>query len=208
MRDSRGVTCSRIRSVWEALFSLHTGLAGTAIAFTAFGMDPCLFRMETSIKVLLHLRQTDLVEGYIASWIPAGFLALVVWLVLRATRRLCACQRFLRSTSGIVTLIVPLVAMAVSYLAAPQPMGWLYVVAPLEMAAVLAIVLRILSGKWRIPTLATLLLLALHYIFWYFALGAGPFRLVYVGPAGQVLGFVSSAAWSLFLGCLERTRAE
>jgi hypothetical protein len=193
------------RRLWEALFSLHVGLAATSVTFVlSVALEALFSRMETSIKFFLHVRQTDLVRGDLAVWIPSVSVALLAWLMLRATAHTRFTQRVLRSIAGIVTIFIPLPFWVILYQTTSWPLYWRCVGFPLEMTAALVFALRFSSGKWTAPSWAGLLLLGAHYVFWYFAPDSSPSISGYAGPLGPMLGFCSAVAWGAHVSRLRK----
>jgi chromate transport protein ChrA len=177
------------------LFSLHLAVVGMSMAFTSIAVSAPFSRMECRINVFLHIRQTDFVRGYFAIWIPSVLVAFLIWFMLRtfASKRLT--QRFLRSLAGIITIVAPLAFWVFTYEMTFWPVGRPYVGASFEMATAVVCSLLFLSGKWKVPSWVSLLLIAVHYFFWY------------SGPSGQILGFCSAVAWGLYVSRLRRIEA-
>jgi len=208
MSDGDQLIRSARRRLWEALFSLHIGLAGASVTLMlSMALDALFSRLETRINFFLHVRQTDLVRGHLTIWIPSVSVALLAWLMLHATAHTRFTQRFLRSIAGIVTIFIPLPFWVILYQTTSWPLYWRCVGFPLEMTAALVFALWFLSGKWKAPSWAGLLLLVAHYMFWYFAPDSNPSISGYAGTLGPILGFCSAVAWGLYVGRLKRAEA-
>lgn len=197
-----------IRHLWEALFSLHLGFAAMTMVFIANpALDPPFSRMETRINVFLHIRQTDYVRGYFSIWVPSVLVSLLIWVVLRTFARTRFIQGFLRSLAGIVTIFTPMAFWVFLYEHTSRPVGCPWEEAAFEMAAALIFTLLFLLGKWQVPAWASLLLLAAHYVFWYFTPSSDPAQAGYGGPSGPILGFCAAAAWGLYVSRLRKENA-
>jgi hypothetical protein len=209
MLDEARIPRSKIQVLWEALISLHISLAAVSVTFiVSFSVNAYFSRIESGLKALLHFRQTDLVYGHLATWIPSVLLAFVMWVVLRATARTSHGRRFLRWTAGIVSICIPAGVWISVYMTTSRPVGWPLAIAPFEILVVLVFTVRILSGKWRVPPWASLLLLAAHYAFWYIAPGSNHSTPGYAGLAGPTLGFCSSMVWGIYLIGLRTAEAS
>ena len=191
----------KVRHFWEALFSLHLAFLGTSVTFIVSVHVLAPFtRLECRINNFLHIRQTDFIRGYFSVWIASVLAAFLVWVLLRTLGRTRFAEEFLRSVAGITTLFAPLAFWVFVYERSFWPVGWPYRGAPFEIAGALICALLFLSGKWRAPSRAGVLLLAVHYIYWYFAGSSDPAGPDYSGPFGPVLGFCSALAWGQYVG--------
>jgi hypothetical protein len=204
MRDNRPKT-DGAQHLWEVLLSLHFAFLGVSVApFPA--LIPPLARMEGRINGLLHIRQTDFVRGYFVMWVPSAALALVIWLLLRALRRTRLAQESLRSVAGIATLLAPPVYWVYHYDTTSWPVGWPYQGAPFEIAMALLCAILFAAGRWKAPLWAGVLLLVLHYGFWWFVPGSEYEAPNYSGPLGPALGFCAALAWIVYLSRLRKAR--
>jgi hypothetical protein len=67
-----------------------------------------LLGVEVRIKSLLGMRQTDLIEGHFAFWIPTMALSLALWLILRAaTRNNKAARAAIPIVVGVAIFLMP-----------------------------------------------------------------------------------------------------
>ena len=71
--------------------------------------------------------------------------------------------------------------------------------APFEVTTALVCALLYLSGYWTVPSWAGILILGLHYAFWYWAPSTNPSLPNYAGPIGPTLGFCSAIAWASYV---------
>jgi len=159
-------------------------------------------RLECRIKIFLHMRQTDLVVGHLACWIPTVLVALLTWAVLRKTARSRFTGAFVRRAAGIITISTPLIVQMCSYGTTHWVEWWRPCALLAEMLIALALIWRFQSGRWKPLPLLGLLLLAVHFAFWWFV----PDRVVsvmlppgYSGPAGPMLGFCCAVAWCRYV---------
>ena len=209
MLDDARLTIVKIRGFWEILFSLHIGTAvATIVLMVCFSVAAFFSRMECRIKILVHVEQTDLVYGHLTVWIPSVLAAVLLLIVLHASARTHFGQKFLQSAAGIMTICTPIVVSAVLYQTTAWPAGWLCLMALLEIVTAVVIALRTLSWKWRMSPLASVLLLAVHFVFWYGAAGSTYSTRGYGGPGGPILGFFSSMAWCLYVSRLGRAETN
>jgi len=211
MPDGGQQTRRKVRYLWEALFSLHLASLGVAtVSEASFAVFAALSRMEAGTKILLHVRQTDYVSGYIALWLPSVLVGLLIWIVLRISGRTRITQKFLGSLAGIITIVGPFALWVPNCEEASWPVGWIYGGAPFETTAALVCALRFLSGRWRVPSWAGLLLLASHYAFWYFARfapNANPSGFCDPGAFVTPLGFCAATAWGIYVRRLREVEA-
>jgi hypothetical protein len=208
MPDEGRLISRNIKRLWEVLFSLHLAFWGMSMGFvTSDAAVSRLSRMDARINQLLHIRQTDFVRGYFAIWIPSVVVAFLIWVVLRTFSRTRVTQEVLRSLAGVLTIFAPPAYWVSFYERTFWTVGWPYRGAPFEMGAALVATLLFLSGKWKVPSWAGLVLLAGHYAYWYFAMERVLFATNYASPAGPILGFCSALAWGLYVSRLRAVKA-
>jgi hypothetical protein len=208
MSDGGPLIRGDIRRLWEALFSLHLGLLGVSMALIASRTTAALFtHMEIRINRSLHIQQTDFIRGHFETWIPSVLAAFLVLLILRTCARARFTQEFLRSVAGIITIFAPLAFWLFVYEQGSWSLVWPYNGAPIEVVTALACTLLFLSGRWKTPFWVGVLLLAAHYIFWYFAGESNPYFSNYAGLAGPILGFCSAVAWGLYVSRKRKVEA-
>jgi hypothetical protein len=197
-RNSHTVTS--IRYLWEALFCLHVAFAAmSAIFISSVAMLAPFSRMEYRINELFRIPQTDFVRGYFAIWISSVLLAVLMLVPLRGCARSRCAEEFVRSVGGFITLLIPLMFWVFIYQRTFWPIGWPYEGAPFEIAITLVVTALFVSGRWGVPSWIGLLLLVLHYLYWYIAPSSDPLRPNYMGPFGPILGFCSAVAWATYI---------
>ena len=203
MSDEGQLIRGNIRHLWEALFSLHLAFAGMSMACIAsIAVAAPFSRMECRINAFLHIRQTDFIRGYFATWVPSALAAVLIWVLLRTFARTRFIKEFLRSSAGAVTIFAPPAFWVFFYEQSFWPVGWPSRGAPFELAIALACTLLFLSGKWKAPPWVSFLLLTVHYVFWYFAGSSNPSYPNYAGPFGPTLGFCAAVVWGLYVSRL------
>lgn len=193
----------KMRQPWEVLFSLFLAvmIVGT-VAATNFTILAALSRVEARVKIFLHLRQTDYVRGYIALWLPSTLLAFLIWIVLHVSARCRFTKRFLGSAAGVITIVGPFAFWVVNLHEFSWPIGWIYCAAPFETIVALVCALRFLAGKWGAGERATFLLVAAHYIFWYYARfspNANPCDPYGPGAFITPLGICAALTWGAYV---------
>jgi len=199
MTEANMLPANRVRYIHEILLSANLALLGITVifAFAPNVMAPFL-RIDASINRSFGIRQTDFVRGYFAIIISTALLALLIWGLLRLSSRTWLTNVILRSASGIAVLLaIP----ALWFWANQQhgwPYGWPYRGVPVELALVLLYLVWFLSGKRSIPGWYGLLLLVVHYAFWFWIYGSA-YLATYIGPAGTILGFGSMVAWGIYV---------
>jgi hypothetical protein len=148
-----------------------------------------LLGVEVRIKSLLGMRQTDLIEGHFAFWIPTMALSLALWLILRAaTRNNKAARAAIPIVVGVAIFLMPtLIWLFGRPRDTMPPLNWPFW--ELLGAALMAIWVRL-----RLP--GRILLLALGPIVIWCRLHNTAELAGYFGPAGPILGFLASAGWT------------
>jgi hypothetical protein len=198
---------SIVRGLAETLFSINTGFAAISVLFCAcFTTALPFLYLEVYLNHLLGIRQTDLIRGYFATWIPALILAVCIWTLVRFLSR-PRLPRWALPLSGVTILLCP----AAIWTCMLEPNGWSlqwpYKTVWGETSLALICLLLFLkvsrtSSRW-IGVSAFLG----HCVFWYWFEGDG-FRSInslnweipgYQGAAGMVLGFCSLLTWGLYV---------
>jgi hypothetical protein len=196
----------RIQYVWEVLASFYLGYLGTLVASTSSTTGWAFLRLEREINIFLQIRQTDFIRGYLALWAPSTMAGLVIWLILRISAGTPFTHLIIRSVAGIVTMAGPFAFwLGASFWAyangrASWPVGWVHGLAPFEMAAALAWTALFLSGNWKAPFWAGALVIAAHFVFWYFA-HFNPYEagrdLLSPAAFGFPLGLCAALSWAM-----------
>ncbi len=159
------------------------------------------FQLEFFIHSLLHVRETDLIRGYIAFGVSSIVLALCIWPVMRLFAR----AGTMRFVAGAAVLAAPLAFWVFMYQKYGWPLGWPYRGTPFEMILALASAQLYLKGNWRFPAWFSVLLLAAHFTYWFWIPGGNYSAANYSGPIAPVLGFASALAWALYVKSVRAT---
>lgn len=113
--------------------------------------------------------------------------AAALFLLLRLTARLSLTGALIRAVPGVVAVIgLPLALNSLQRLAP---------IVLLEAIAATMCVLLYLVGKWRVPSLVNVFLLALHFAIWTW----GARQLLFFWFAYPLVGFCSAVAWAIYL---------
>jgi hypothetical protein len=122
-----------------------------------------------------------------------GFAALVLcsaglfFVIFLMTARLQLVANFLRLVPGIVAVAgLPVVIKLLQGI----PFA-LYV----EVVAAAVCVLLYLYGRWRLPSLVSILMLGLHFAFWFW----GTARVIWYWPVYPLIGFCSAVVWGIYV---------
>ena len=166
-----------------------------------------LFRMEISIQAFLHLRQTDLHLGYLAFFLPATALTLCIWISLRLYSHTRLTQELLRTVAGFASLAAPAVCWLCEAYIGRRRYGWnpLQAIQTYELAVVLVFLTLYLAKKWPIPWWGSILIISLHFAFWFWQFGPYSLLLHYGGPLvlEPIIGLSSTLAWVLYIRRLQ-----
>ncbi len=189
-----------LRYFHEALFSFNVAFFTTTIvlehsAYLSGGFS----RMESSLNVLLGIRQTDYVRGYFTILIPSMILGSLLWAVLRLLQHTRMSHEILRSVAGLVALFAIPVFWIYAFQRYGWPFGWPYRGAPFELLAVFICASLLLSRRWQFPMWSALLLLSGHYIFLWWLIGWNPAMPNYSGPIAPILSFCSAVVWAVYI---------
>ena len=174
-------------------------------------MSPVLalpfIRMELTTKRLLQVRQTDLIQGYLAFSIASILLALCFWLALRLFSGARFAGEFLRSFAGIATtLALPAFLLYVEH-RDRWSLGWPYAAWPMEIGAAILCILLFLTGRFRVPAWLGIFLIAVHYAYWFWTRG-NAYLANAVGPIAPALGFFSTLVWAAYVKTLHQSTSR
>ena len=197
--SNRQLSLKILRRIYEGFFSLSIGFLLVSIIFLlAPGLSIPFAHLEVSIKDLLHLKQTDLIRGYFEYAISTILLALCIGVLLLISSRTRITNLILRSASGIVLLLAPPIFWVCYYQTLGWPFGWPYRWAPVELVIAICCMILYMLGKWPIPGWVGILLLGIHYSFWYWIPSSNPNRADYAGPIAPILVFCSAWVWAVY----------
>ena len=185
-----------LRYLHEFIFSLNLALFGVTVFLLA---DPALWvpftNMEVFIKTTLHIRQTDLVTGHIAVWIPSIVIAFCLWGILRIISNTSSAAEILRSVAGLMALF----AAPIFRLNVIKSYGFPYEGIPVELLLILICTVFYLGGRWQVKFWVGATMIGLHYIFLWFVLGGHNPLPGYFGPVGIILSFCSAEVWWIYV---------
>ncbi len=204
MPNEQRAVVSTARYLHETFFSLNIAFAIMALVFLYSGtLTSALFRMDYSIQRFLHIRQTDLHFGNWAFFLPGTVLALCIWLSLHFSSHTRLTRGILRPVGGIVALTaLPIYWLCATY-SASHRYGWnpLHAIQFYEVALVLICVFLYLGGRWRVPWWGNLIIILLHYGFWFRQFGTEYLLTAYSGPITltPIVGLSSTLAWILYV---------
>jgi hypothetical protein len=188
---------NQIRHLHEFVSSMNIALFSAAILFLAAPMLWIPFtKIEIFIKTTFHIRQTDLVTGHFAIWIPSMALALCLWEILRVNSHKSTTVQFLRSAAGLIALF----AVPIFRISTIKSYGFPYAAIPVELALIFVCTTFYLSGKWQIKFWAGETVLIVHFVFLWIVLGGYNPLPGYFGSAGILLGFCAAEAWWIYVG--------
>jgi hypothetical protein len=194
--------------LWEIFFSLNLGYTVMdVICALSFATLAFFSRLESRIKISLHMRQTDLVVGHFATWVPTVAMALLIWIILRkfASGRLT--HEFVRWAAGTITVFSVAVGPICYSIAYSWPEGWRIGTLVSEMIVAISLVWWFQSGRSKPSPFAFVLLLATHFTFWRFVpIGDWrvPGELISDGEFSLFLGFCAAVAWCQYVDWLKR----
>jgi hypothetical protein len=203
MDKHRVISVSQIRYVHEVLFSLNLALASLAIIFL-YRLQPLvhlLFNWEVDIRAFLRLRPTDFHEGYWAIFMPGVLVALFIWGVLRLSSHTRATHEVLRSVAGITAFVSPGTFWLCGTYIASSKNGWSALKSAQFYELILAAVcvLLYLSNAWPIPKWGDVVMILLHYTFWFWQFGPFTFFMGYGGPLAPAIALGSTVAWAVYV---------
>jgi hypothetical protein len=206
MNRDRGKSTT-IQCAHEALFSANIAFVFMALVFQS-GSQFAVSRLnslEFAFNRLLHIRQTDFLRGYWEFFLPGIALAVVIFVTLRLFPAHFS-YNILRSLAGISAVTLAPALFCVTYF---RSHGWNPFGTALfcELLVALFCVLLYLYGKWPTAKFGSLIILLLHYAFWFWQFS--PFFAMFLSGWGgavavvPVVGLCSSLAWMLYLANLE-----
>jgi hypothetical protein len=188
-----------VRCAHEMLFSLSIAFLCVSIVFLlAPNLSRPFVHLEISIHRALHLRQADLIRGYLEYSLASAILGLCLAMLLHVSSATRFTKNILRSTSGVLLLLAPAFFWLCYYEAVGWAFGWPYRWAPVELSLAIVCLSLYVLRKWPVPGWVGVLLVACHYAFWYFMPSSNPARADYAGPIAPILGFGSVVVWTLY----------
>ena len=202
-QSRRSRETSLVRYFHEALFAFNVALFSMTVAFEKSPELAAPFsRMESSLNVLLGIRQTDYIRGYFALLVPSLILGSVLWAVLRFFGQARLSQEILRSVAGLVALFALPAFWIYAFQRYGWPFGWPYRGAPFELIAAFIGALLLMTRRQQFPPWIALLFLSGHYIFLWLFIGGNAAMPNYAGPIAPVLSFCSAVLWTVYIAQL------
>jgi hypothetical protein len=164
-----------------------------------------LIGLEVSVHKLLHVRQTDFIEGHIAVFLPATMLAILLSYGVRLLPGPFATW-VLQTGGGLLAVtIAPLWWLGENY-AIQQQYGWnpFQAVQAYEMLAVVVLVFFYSFGGWVAPVWVVFSVVLAHSGFWIWQ--CGPYR-VFISnwQVAPFVGLCSGLVWVVYLQQGRRT---
>lgn len=189
----------------EVMFSLNLSCFILAIIFLwqPSSLVSDLFKLEAFVQRLLGIHPTDLQMGYWAYCLPAGAMTFCIWLLTDVGARTMLGRKVLRSVGGCAALSLP----AIYWLCEGYVDGRRYGRNPLhgvgvyELAFILVLLSIFLQRTERISWSLTVVVVIVHYAFWFWEFGPYSVLLGQGGPlfAQPIIGFISAIAWILYM---------
>jgi hypothetical protein len=141
--------------------------------------------------------------GYFAFFLPALALALCIWTLLRIFSRTRLTAKILRPFAGIAALAgLPVYWLCAMYFSSHQ-YGWnpLTAIQFYELVVVLICVSSYLLWNWTVPLWGSLIMILLHYGFWFRQFGTDYLLTGYGGSITltPIVGLSSALAWILYV---------
>jgi hypothetical protein len=204
----------------EVLFSLNVGIAGSdgVCLYWHRLEDFFYFRVEHSILRRLHIihliqlpygskrfvEQPHFTSGYIAFWMPALALALCVWALLRVSSHARLTTEIRRSVAGFVALFLLPGLWLIGSMPTPSYLPWVVESIrqllsggrAIELSVAVFCALLYLRGKWPITTWRTAVLLALHFIYWFYMVYPFPYS---ARSVPIIVSLCSSLVWGAYI---------
>jgi len=148
--------------------------------------------------------QPHFTSGYVAFWMPALALALCVWAFLRLSSHTRVTRGIRRSVAGFVALfLVPGLWLFGSMPVPPSTRltpEWIRQLFSggriIELGVALYCAVLYLKGKWPIPAWRTLVLLALHFMYWFYMVYPFPFA---ARSIPIIVSLCSSLVWGGYI---------
>jgi hypothetical protein len=163
-------------------------------------MDRAISRYLGLLPTLKHPKD-EFTSGYFAFFVPAFALAIGLWLLLRLFARSRLTREFLRSGAGIAALIGTPVSWLCLMWASSSRYGWnpLMAIEFYEVLLILVLGVMYLSKNWPFRGIAILIVLVLHYGFWFWEFGPRFSFGAYADPLAPAVGLFAGVAWILYL---------
>lgn len=203
----------RLRLTHEALFSMNLAMATMAatLLYADRSVISVLEGLEISAHHLLHMRQTDFIEGHFEFFLPGMLLLVCIWILLELVPRSLN-ELILKNVAGIAALsVVPIWWLGLTY-AAEHRYGWNPFYAPQIYETILVVVWAVifLAGEPKQSVRFAAGILLAHGCFWIWQFGPyHPTIFLYDWQIGPFMGFGSSFTWLLYLADLrKRTRSD
>ena len=196
-----------ILNLHRVLLSLNLAIAGeTLVCVYWHGLENRFYRIELLIlekwDIIQFGRPTyrDFSSGYIAFWLPVLLLGLFLWALLWLSSRTRFTREIFRSVAGYVALfVIPGLWIFPSLPTAPYR-AWVRILfhrgAAIELAVAVFCTSRYISRRWSITASRSVVLVALHFIYW--------FHMPYPFPSSAwlipyIVGLPSSVVWGAYL---------
>lgn len=191
------IDVTRVQSCWlrqihEFIFSLNVALG--AVLGVVFGYDGVFvpfFRLEELIYHGLGLKGRAEIAGHSAFFLCVMLLTALLFLLLRWFR-------WTSVVDGVLIYIAGFLALGVA------PACWLYIRRrygcswyPAEIAVYLLFAMLFLFQKWTIPAFVTILIVCIHYGFWYLRFWEYPHSPVEI--LAPIVGFCACLAWGMYV---------
>jgi hypothetical protein len=194
-----GSQSQRIRRGHEAATSIN--IAFVLVAFVMIGgANPIpIFLLDADRVISRRLGLLDphvsFTLGYFAFFIPAIVCALCTWCFLRLSAATPFTREFLRSVAGIAAFIGP----QAWWLCWSFSSGWnpTAEIPTFEVVVFVVGVWYLFKGR-PVPGRSVLLVLLLHYGFWFWQYGRHLYFMGYGGPIGLTVGLCASLIWLLY----------
>jgi len=191
LMDATDVQSHRLRRVHRLLFSLSLALGILlSLEFRPYDIFLPIFRLEDFFSHQLGLRGSG-ISAYLAFFLCALLLTASLFLLLWCFRRRPIAEYILLFAGGFTALgVAPVVWL---YIKSPYPRRWY----PAELAVYLGFALLYLLQKWTIPKATSIVIVALHFGFWFLRFWeyeANPLELLM-----PIIGFCACLAWVLYV---------
>ncbi len=204
MPNEQKTVASSARHLHEILLSLNIAFAIVALVFLySHTLTSALFRMDNAIQRFLHIQQTDLHFGNWAFFLTGTVLAFCIWMPLHFSSHSRLTREILRSAGGMAAIsAVPFYWLCAMY-SGNRRYGWnpFHSIQLYEVVLALVCVFLYLGGRWRVPWWGNLIMIFLHYGFWFRQFGTDYVLKVYGGPITltPIIGLCTTLAWTLYV---------
>jgi hypothetical protein len=205
MREGGSVHNPDFRRLHEVTFSVNVASAimSGIFLYAPHSIVSRLFSLEAGIETALGMRQTDVHLGYWAFFLPGLALALCIWIALRLSSKTQFTVTVLRSLGGVVAMVTPAICWLCAAYLEKSRYGWtpLKAIQLYELILVLAGLLLFFGGRWLLPWWGSILVISVHYAFWFWQYGPYSILLGFGGPMvlQPILGLISTTAWLLYI---------